>query len=392
MNRLWYLASVCSILLAGMTSAAAQTQRGDGLLDLNMLWSRGKAEGKGPVQLVHPPMRLEDIDYIIPYGLMVGEHVCPIDHQYYYPKPLQPHGDHFDVFAPADGFVVMIGHRVQLTGSADRQRDYDDYSLHIEHSGTFYTFYDLLTKLDPAIRNQLDETVRQRFAKKTQGPPVHVRIPVKAGQVVGKIGGRSLDIAVINTETRLKGLLSPGKYGHYAWRVHVVDPFDYFKEPLKAELLRLNLRSTEPRGGRFDYDLDGRLIGNWFKEGTNGYAGTRDPRGYWMGHLAVVYHHLETGRIIVSIGDFDGRPRQFGVIGNGPDPANVGRDSGLVKYSLINPVRHGSIKPFEGADNKVQGLALLQVLDGRKLKFEVFLGRNAEDVTGFTKAALTYER
>ena len=54
-------------------------------------------------------------------------------------------------------------------------------------------------------------------------PPINVRIPVKGGQVVGKVGGRSLDISVINTEVTLKGFLTPKLYGHYAGRVHVVD-------------------------------------------------------------------------------------------------------------------------------------------------------------------------
>jgi hypothetical protein len=383
----------CAAALALVVVAPAQPSKpapakADGLLDLNQQWSRGKAEGKGAVRLTHSPMRLEDIERIIPSGLMVGGHVTPIDHQYYYPR-----GDKAcDVFAPADGFVVMIGHRVQLSGSTEKKRDYDDFALHIEHTGTFYTFYDLLTELDPAVLKPLDDETRKRFADKKQGPPVHARIPVKAGQVVGKVRGRSLDFALINAETRLKGLLTPKLYGHYAWRVHVVDPFDYFDEPLKGKLLKLNERTTEPRGGKIDYDVDERLVGNWFKEGTNGYVGTRDPKGYWLGHLAVVYHHLDTDKVIVSVGDFDGRPRQFGVKGNGPDPAKVSKDEGAVKYELINPTRPSSAKPFEGADGTVQGVLVVQVLDGRKLKVEVFHGKTAKDVTGFTKAASVYER
>ncbi len=391
MSRLSFIA--CGVALALAVTATAQPGkqtpvRADGLLDLNQQWSRGKAEGKGSVRLTHSPMRLEDIDRIIPYGLMVGGHVVPIDHQYYYPRGDRP----CDVFAPADGFVVMIGHRVQLRGSTEKQRDYDDFALHVEHSGTFYTFYDLLTELDPAILKPLDEATRKRFADKKQGPPVHARIPVKAGQVLGKVYRRSLDLAVINTETRLKGLLTPAMYGHYAWRIHVVNPFDYFDEPLQSQLLKLDLRSAEPRGGKIDYDVDGRLVGNWFKEGTNGYAGNRDPKGYWVGHLAIVYHHLDVDKVIVSIGDFEGRPRQFGVKGNGPDPAKVSTENGPAKYELINLARPSSAKPFEDADGTVQGVLLVQVMDGRKLKVEVFPGKTAGDVSGFTQAASADER
>ncbi len=369
--------------------------RPDGTLDLNQLWSRGRAEGNRLVRYTHSPMRLEDIERITPYGLMIGGHVCPIDHGYFYPKPLKPGEPHFDVFAPADGFVVMVGHRTQLTGSTEQRREYDDYALHIEHSATVYTFYDLLTALDPAILKQLDEATRDRFARKQMGPPIQTRIPVKAGQVVGKVGGRSLDIATINTEVRLKGFLTPKLYGHYAWRVHVVDPFDYFGEPLKSQLLKLNSRKAAPPFGKFDYDVDGRLVGNWFREGSGGYPGDgRDPRGYWLGHLAFAYHHVEPSVVVVSIGDFDGRPRQFGIVGNGPDPANVSAKDGVVKYELV-------YAPFNSNGTRIelppqmrglQGVLLVQLVEDRKLKVETFPGKSAKEVTAFTPMARFYER
>ena len=85
----------------------------------------------------------------------------------------------------------------------------------------------------------------------------------------------------LNTEVKLAGFLTPKLYGHYAWRVHIVDPFDFFDEPLKSKLLALNVRKVKPFFGRIDYDVDGRLIGNWFLEGSGGYPGDRrDPRGY----------------------------------------------------------------------------------------------------------------
>lgn len=392
--------------LAGPTAAVGQTEpvgksdrgsrqpavRTDGTLDLNQFWSGGRATGNSPVKFTHSPMRIADIERIVPYGMMVGGHVCPIDHQYYFPKPLPASGEHFDVVSPADGHLVMIGHRVQLAGSTERQRDYDDYQLHIEHSATFYTHYDLLTKLDAGILEQLDASVRDRFARKQMSPPVHVRIPIKAGQVLGKVGGRSLDFGAIDTSVVLKGFLNPTMYGHYAWRVHTVDPFDYFDAPLRAQFLKLNPRQAEPRGGKIDFDVDGRLIGNWFREGTGGYSGTRDPRGYWMGHLAVVYHHIDPSQIIVSIGDFDGRPRQFAVVGNAPDPAKVSESTGPVKYELVMSPLGNSGQQFVGIDARVQGVLLVEVLKDRKLRVEPFIGKKAAEVTRFTEAARTYER
>lgn len=399
-TAIWFLATTAFGQQPGGNEPArrnpsASTSRADGTLDLNQLWSRGRAEGKGPVRFTHSPMRLEDIERITPYGLMIGGHVCPIDHGYFYPKPLRPGQPHFDVMSPADGFIVMIGHRTQLAGSTETRREYDDYALHIEHSATVYTFYDLLTQLDPAILGHLDDETRYRFARKQMGPPIHVRIPVKAGQVVGKVGGRSLDIAVIDTNVTLTGFLTPKLYGHYAWRVHVVDPFQYFDEPLKSQLLKLNPRATEPRGGKIDYDVDGRLVGNWFLKGSGGYPGDRrDPRGYWMGHLSFAYHHVEPSIVLVSIGDFDGRPRQFAVVGNGPDPARISTKDGLVKYEL-------TYAPFNSNGTRielppqmrgVQGVLLAQLVESRKLRMELFPDQAGANVSGFTNGAKQYER
>ncbi len=372
----------------------ALEQQADGLLDLNQLWSNGRAAGSGPVRFSHSPMNLGDIERLVPYGLMVGGHVCPIDHGYFFPKPT-PSGAAVDVISPAAGHIVVIGHRTQLAGSTERQRDYDDYALTIEHTGTFYTQYDLLTALAPEVLSTLDGRTRERFAARQPGPPVQVRIPVKAGQVVGKVAGRSLDFGVVNTQVRLPGLLNPRMYGHYAWRLHVVDPFDYFDEPIRGKLLALNARKVKPYFGKFDYDVDGRLAGNWFREGSGGYPGDRsDPRGYWMGHLACAYHPIDPTIVILSIGDFDGRPRQFAVTGNGPDPRDVSPKQGVVKYELLySPIdSYGRRVELPEAFRGVQGVVLFQMLGNRRLRVESFPGSTASQVRGFTARAVVYER
>jgi hypothetical protein len=406
LNRLLRHAIILAVLFALAPVSPAQTNRpvdnmrfgpttrADGTLDVAMLWSQGRAVGKGPVRFTHSPMRFEDIKNLVPYGLMVGGHVCPIDHGYFYPKQLEPGRPHFPIMAPADGFIVVVGHRTQLTGSSEQSRTYDDYALTIEHSGTFYSQYDLLTQLEPSVLDQLDASVRERFARKQMGPPVQTRIPVKAGQVVGRVAGRSLDFGVVNTEVKLPGFLTPKLYGHYAWRVHIVDPFDYFDEPLKSKLLSLNARQVKPPFGKIDYDVDGRLIGNWFREGSGGYPGDRnDPRGYWMGHLAFAPHHIDPMTTVVSIGDFDGKPRQFWVKGNAPDPAKVSEQDGAVKYELIwSQLGSAGDRQVRQDADAVQGTVLAQVLAGRKLKFEAFPAKVGSEVKGFTAAARTYER
>ncbi|MFO1483509.1 MAG: exo-alpha-sialidase [Verrucomicrobiaceae bacterium] len=359
------------------------------ITDWGAFWSQGRAQGSGMVTFTHSPMRVTDIERIAPYGMMVGGHVCPIDHGYFFPKA----GVTAEVLAPADGFIVVIAHRTQLRGSTERQRDYDDYALTIEHSGTFYTLYDLISTLDEAILAQLDASTRSRFANKNPGPPLHVRIPVKGGQKLGTVSGRSLDFSVVNTQTRLPGLLHPEIYGHYAWRAHMADMFESFDGDLKSQLLALNVRKTPPFGGKIDFDIAGHLSGNWFRSGSGGYAGDmRDPRGYWMGHLAFVRHHLDPTRIVISIGNFDGRPRQFAISGDSPDPEKITAKDGIVKFELVyvpldNLGRRIELPPEMRG---VQGVALAQVLEGEKLKFEVFPG--VSEAKGFTDAAREFER
>ncbi len=378
-----------SALLLLLCASAAQAQFGE---ELGKMWSQGKAEGRGRVRFTHSPMRVEDIGHIIPLGLVVGAHVTPIDHQYYAPKDPRSAKDAYEVFSPADGFLVQIQHRVKLEGTSERQREYDDYRLVIEHSGTHYTILDLLTSLDAAVLAKLDPADVRRFENREGGQPASTRIAVKGGQVIGRIGGRTLDISVVDTETTLKGLLVPEHYRREAWKPHVIDPFECYDEPLKSQLLALNPRSSEPRGGRIDYDVEGRLVGNWFQEGTNGYAGNGDTRGYWMGHLSVVYHQVDSASIVVSIGDWDGHPGQFFVAGNAPEPALVGVQDGVVAYELTAVWLDQLGAMRKPVDDKVRGVVLFQVLEDGKLRMETFPGMSRGDVKGFTSAARTYER
>ena len=47
------------------------------------MWE-GKCEGTGPVMFNNSPMNIEDINFLMPYGQIVGGHITPIDHMYFY--------------------------------------------------------------------------------------------------------------------------------------------------------------------------------------------------------------------------------------------------------------------------------------------------------------------
>ena len=99
------------------------------------------------------------------------------------------------------------------------------------------------------------------------------------------------------------------------------------------------VRTTE-----IDFDIDGKLVGNWFLEGTD-FTGNREDLPvfcgdnlcpYWTGHLAFVYDFVNPTQTRVSFGDYNSWNPQgpYGVKGN-IDPAEIAVGSGLVKLELL---------------------------------------------------------
>ncbi len=347
--------------------------------------------GQGIVEFTSPPMRIEDVGFIEPIGLMIGSHVTPIDHGYYTAKTWMSGSSRedpsifVDVLSPAAGIVTSV----QSMPTVYTSSSLGDYRIMIHHTCTFYTIYIHV--------NQLSEKLQ---AVANTGKTV----TVEAGEIIGKAPG--FDFSVHDEEVTLKGFIVPENYMVEPWKLHTVDIFDHFTEPIRTQLLDKNIRQKEPRGGKIDYDLDGKLVGNWFVEGTN-YTGLYDGAdhyGYYATHLAFAYEGLDPSLIIVSMGNYGGEPKQFAVKGNKPDPSQVDTQSGLVKYELVgfdyltdtgnrwDRRSFAKIVKAYGYDEHVSGTALVQMLEDRKIKFEVFPGKTAAQASGFTEKAKIYER
>lgn len=329
-------------------------------------------------------------------GQMVGDHVTPIDHGYFYSK----YGYDADVKpvavrAPAKGVITAVSLMVRR----DRGRIYNDYQITIEHTCTFSTRFSNMTSLSKLILDKTGVLVSNQY--------LNPKMTVREGDIIGYITNNSLDVWVINNDITLKGFLVPEHYKAEQWKLHMVDLFDYMKEPAKSQLLALNSRTASPRWGKIDYDVDGRLVGNWFVEGTNGYAGSvKNPgdEGASKTHLAIVYNAIDPSGIEISLGNYNGQSAQFGVKGNAPDPAMVSVGSGLIKYELVQMAfvdgtgniwfgrYYASGVKIRNNDNYVQGTVLVQMLDKRKMKMEIFPGQTADQVSGFTSNAIIYER
>jgi hypothetical protein len=362
----------------------------------NTAYKAGKAisqgcEGEGfPYKLSKLPMDESDFSVVIPYGLMVGGHVTPIDHQYFAPADYMSKRDVYEVYAMADATITEIGERTNDRGT--------EYRLVFAITCNYFYYYDLVTSLTSEIKKVYDDANSGQFKKA-------INIKVKAGELIGRIGGQTLDFAVWDTTKPLKGFIFPEHYKAENWKLYTADPLDYYTNELKTKVLARSPRTAEPVSGKIDYDVDGKLIGNWFEEGTNWYGGKTNGNGgeYWGGHLSFAPDHYDPTYFIISIGDFEGQPKQFTTIANTPDPASVSVDTGLVKFELVqwgytdaegtpwfgNSVIEG---PKAKPQTSVQGCALVQMKDTKSIQFESFPKQSCSAVAGFTGKVKTYTR
>ena len=346
--------------------------------------------GNGTVPFTSPPMRTEDLGFIIPLGVMTGHHVTPTDHGYVISNEWTNPGakrednvDKFaDVLAPADGIIIGVDRMPSVFATSTL----GDYHITIYHTCTFYTIFIHVNEISEKLKTILE-----------------TRIPaaVEAGEVIGRSPG--FDFSVFNKDVILN-FINPETYKGVSSIFNADDLFAHFTEPIKTQLLEKNLRKAEPRGGKMDYDIDGTIAGNWFVENTNGYVGLPEYNrliGYWTGHLAFVYNHIDPDVVIVSMGNYGGETRHFAVKGNTPNPADVTPEHGLIKYELVDYEYLENGKVWDEGhyaeltvqpQNTVEGTVLVQMIEDRKIKFESFPGKTASQVNGFTENAKVYVR
>jgi len=358
------------------------------------LLSRNNCEGEGSVELTASPMKEEDYKHLIPHGLVIGNHVTPIDHGYFAPADYDSPIDSYDVYAMADGQVVDISTRPRQDKNGNK---FFDYRLVFSHSCTFLTYFDLVTSLTPKLQRAYEQNKRP-------DNNAYTSVSVKAGELIGKIGGQTLDYAVWDTTKPLSGFVVPEHYDREPWKIYTAEPFDYFSEDIKELLMAKNLRSVEPFGGKIDYDIDGKLIGNWFLEGTDYGGRPGQERGeYHTGHFSIAPEHLDPTFYIFSIGDYQGDPKQFGVKRENLNPAEVDVNSGLVKYDLVDfqyITPNGNVWDRDTLvkgliireATRVHGCALVQMTADRTIKLELFPRQLCNNVNTFSTNTRIYKR
>lgn len=358
-------------------------------------FSNGACEGSGKKLITASPMKAEDVQMVLPYGTMVGGHVMPTSHQYLEPWDRKLGRDKYEVRAAMDATLYSISRRAQSVESGEQKAE--EFQLWFAISCTHFYYYDLMTSLSPDL---LDIFERE----KRQGDYATLKVQVKAGQVVGRIGGQTLDYGVWDTELpAAAGILVPEHYEWDGFRLYLADPLNYYTDELKAAMLSKYIRTAEPTSGKVDYDIDGKLIGGWFVEGTGERHGGNTPK-YWTTHLAIAPEYIDPSVYLISVGDFAGEEKQFSISRSAPDPKNVGVETGLVKYDLLSlnylksdGTQWDRMKFTKGVTiindtYQSQGCVLVQMLETRKLKFEGFKNKKCSAVSGFTANAKIYTR
>jgi hypothetical protein len=353
----------------------------------------GKCTGKGSVKMSYAPMAVKDIGTIAPMGEYGGSHVTPIDHEYYYGINQTAGRDAYPVYATMDGDITSLGSVSTPTGGTN-------WNFTLAHSCTFMIYYNLMTSVAPAIMNNVPSNWREMGGA--------VKVHVKAGQLIGNVGGQSLDFELADTTFTNPKLLYHTAYNNTEpFKINVVHPLDFFTDSVKQQILPKYLRVAEPRDGNYAYDIDGTATGSWFKVGTNGYAGGDTPTGgtanTTVGHLALAYDGFDPSALVVSTGNYqNGVPKVLVVNDKKIDWTKITPSSGLAKVQLAE----GSLQKPDGSiwnggyvsggimyvPTANQATALIQLTSKQEMKFELFIGKSPSQVTGFDGEAVMYNR
>ncbi len=309
----------------------------------------------GPGVFTHSPLKLSDLVATTPLGnLYPPDHTLPTGHVvFYYVDPSNRRPGDKDtmrtVYAPGDGILMNIYPPNAITNEG---------GIDVKMTETFsFLMYDILVM--PGLK------AGQRL---TAGMPIATTSPAS----------NAVDFEVVNTEVTRTGFARPERYP--AKMLHIVAAYGYFPRPLRDSLYARNRRNSPDKDGRIDYDIPGRLVGNWFLEGLpDGESSVVQSAG--TKQLSIVYDMFEPTSVRISIGGTLSVAGLFSVDALAPDPADVSTSQGMVVYGFAQNLLGGS--PGGG------GL-MAQVLSGNRLKVETYAGSSPP--AGFTAGAVVFTR
>lgn len=295
----------------------------------------------GTLVLRASPIDQAAIRWITPLGnLNPPAHSIPTDHIYFYfadpDAGEQPAVRRTEFRAPGDGTVTTV------LGSVGAES-----KIFVRQTSTFSYYLDHLILSAPLVRGSV----------------------ITEGQVLGTTGtAYGVDLGVINESLTLNFIIP----SHYVGdTIHADGPLKYFEEPLRSQLYARVQRIGPDLDGKIDFDIAGRLSGNWFI----------GPSAV----LAFAYDTYDPSKVRISTGagTLQG---VFGIAAGDPPPSDVSKGSGRVRYTLLRAITG----PPRAGSGGLAGYMLVEMTDDTHIRMETF--QTTTPPTEFTGSAGTYAR
>ncbi len=294
------------------------------------------------LSLTASPIAQSAIRWITPLGnLNPPDHTLPTDHIYFYfanPNGGEsPQVQRTPFFAPGDGTATFI-----IGGAAGQET-----KVIFRQTSTCSYYLDHII-LDAAMK---------------------VGDKVTAGQRLGTTGNSfAVDLGVINDAITVPFLV-PARYSS-GDSLHADAPLKYFSEPLRSQLYARVERLGADLDGTINYDVAGRLSGNWFAT-----VNTALP-------FSFVYDTYDPSRVLLSIGSGT-LQGVWSIAPSDPAPRDVSVASGKVLYT----VRHTQSGPHPALD-ATPVYFLIQMTDDTHMRSEL----STVPLTDFSAAVRTWTR
>jgi hypothetical protein len=350
------LAVICSLLLTGLLLQTACKKK-------------KKSEDSFVLEqgvFTHSFMNNADFKGLVPLGnLNPPGHTLPTDHMYFY---LTNPALQYPVFSPGNLVLKRVKKYINPTNV--------EYTLEISPGGNYRLIYGHVTDLEPALLSAVG-AITANCQSYTSGGNTYtfcekdVDIQLTGGQTIGKAGGHAgqnaLDVGLLQFNTST----SESEY---------LCPLDYCTAALKAQLqARLGnydgtvLRTQAPVCGEVYQNMDGTLLGIWFKKGQPKYP--EDP------HIAFVHDNVSPSRPVISVG-----------------VSQTGLPSGVYTFSAaasgtanrdFKDVVPGSTWCFQ---NIAGNHLLVDFVNANEIRVETKAGNACAAGEGFTVAAVNYTR
>jgi hypothetical protein len=305
----------------------------------------GQGVAPGTPLFTESPLSVDLISSIVPIGnLNPPDHTLPTNHSYFFHSSTAD----AEVRSPAGGTIGTV-----QRGSVDDQ-------LYVTVSPGF-DYYLAHLRLDASVAQGGKLTAGQR-----------VGVTASAAGAAG-----AMDLGVINSAVTLF-FVRPERY--IAGTLHGDSPLKYFSEAVRSSLYAKVARSGGDKDGRIDFDLTGRLAGNWFTPDLQPLSATENF-GNGPKHLAFVRDVNDPSLVRISIGGSLSMAGAYYVQPGAPDPADVSPASGKVAYQLY----------FVPQAQQPAGIMIVQMTADDRIQVQTFPPGTPLSAD-FTGAAVGYVR